>query len=162
MSQDVFISYAKEDRTTAELVCRFLEKGGISCWIAPRDILPGMTWPAAIVEALSSCHFLLVIFSGYSNQSPQMAREIERADKRRIPILPLRVEDVQPTGDLEYFLGNRHWLDAYGSSAADYADDLLRTLRSLLGQTGPTRLTTQPSTSLIPGATSEDEAYGLS
>ena len=39
--RDVFVSYATEDRSTAEAVCAALEAKGLRCWIAPRDIHPG-------------------------------------------------------------------------------------------------------------------------
>ena len=42
MAHDVFISYSAKDKTTADGVCATLEAKGIRCWIAPRDILPGM------------------------------------------------------------------------------------------------------------------------
>ena len=40
MALDVFISYSSLDKATADAVCNQLESAGISCWIAPRDILP--------------------------------------------------------------------------------------------------------------------------
>ena len=42
--RDVFVSYATEDRSTAEAVCAALEASGLRCWIAPRDIHPGSVW----------------------------------------------------------------------------------------------------------------------
>jgi hypothetical protein len=40
MAHDVFISYAEEDKSTANAACTTLESESISCWIAPRDIRP--------------------------------------------------------------------------------------------------------------------------
>ena len=37
----VFISYASLDSVIAESVCEALEKAGVTCWIAPRDVVPG-------------------------------------------------------------------------------------------------------------------------
>lgn len=111
MSKPVFISYAKDDKHWAEQVCAQLEEAGIGCWIAPRDIAPGVTWPAAITEAIRQCRAMIIIFSTHANQSPHMAREVEVADSRHVPIIPVRVEEVMPAGDMEYFLGNRQWFD---------------------------------------------------
>src|SRR5260370_2946435 len=111
--KDVFISYAKDDRTWAELVCAQLEEAGVSCWIAPRDIAPGVTWPAAITDAIDHCRAMIIVFSTHANQSPHMPREIDCSDTRRVPILPGRVENVTPAGDMEYFLGNRQWFDLH-------------------------------------------------
>jgi TIR domain len=52
MARDVFISYAHLDGAVADRLRALLEENGLSCWIAPRDIVPGMTWADAIVEAL--------------------------------------------------------------------------------------------------------------
>ena len=49
-SRDVFISYADADRTIAETVCRALEGESIACWIAPRDVPPGTSFPTAILD----------------------------------------------------------------------------------------------------------------
>jgi hypothetical protein len=56
---------------------------------------------------------MIIVFSSHANQSPQMARELGCADARRVPILPVRVENVTPAGDMEYFLGNRQWFDLH-------------------------------------------------
>lgn len=42
VNHDVFISYASSDKPVADAVCAALEQRGIRCWIAPRDILPGL------------------------------------------------------------------------------------------------------------------------
>jgi phage FluMu protein Com len=47
---DVFLSYSSKDKPTADAACAVLEARGLRCWIAPRDIIPGKEWGAAIVE----------------------------------------------------------------------------------------------------------------
>ena len=49
MTHDVFISYSSVDRTAADTVCSILEQNGIGCWIAPRDITPGLDFAEAII-----------------------------------------------------------------------------------------------------------------
>jgi hypothetical protein len=41
MAHDVFISYSKNDKLTADAVGAKLEAAHIRCWIAPRDIFAG-------------------------------------------------------------------------------------------------------------------------
>jgi hypothetical protein len=53
MAHDVFISYSSKDKVVADAVCAGLEGRGIACWIAPRDLVPGVDWGAAIVDAIS-------------------------------------------------------------------------------------------------------------
>jgi TIR domain len=113
MAHDVFISYSQPDRECAfEIVAR-LEEHGIPCWIAPRDIAPSADWAAEIMDAISSARTMILVFSGSSNQSPQVRREVERAVHKQLGILPFRIEDVLPSKSLEFFLSTQHWLDAF-------------------------------------------------
>jgi hypothetical protein len=147
LPKDVFISYSQSDKQWADRVCAQLESAGVGCWIAPRDIAPGVTWPAAITEAIRRCRVMIIIFSSHANQSPHMAREVEVADNRRVPILPVRVEDIAPAGDLEYFLSNRQWYDLQGSTVERKVSGLAEVVSSLLVDSGATApATTSPST----------------
>lgn len=112
MAHDVFIGYSARDKPAANAICAKLEASGIRCWIAPRDIRPGMSWGGAIIEAIDGARLMMLLFSSHANSSPQIQREVERAVHRELVIVPVRVEDVQPSGDFEYFLGTPHWLDA--------------------------------------------------
>src|SRR5690349_14997160 len=110
----VFISYASRDYLTATKVCDQLESQGIACWIAPRDIPPGEEFPLAIVSAIESCACMVVVLSSAANASPHVKREVERALHRKRTLLPLRMEEVEPAGSLEYLLGSIHWIDGFG------------------------------------------------
>ena len=145
MPFEAFISYAKPDETTAKAACAALEAAGIRCWIAPRDIVPGLEWSAAIVRAIDSCRIMVLIFSSHANQSRQIRREVERAADRGIAIVPLRIEEVLPADALAYFLGSVHWLDAF-TPPLDLAP-LVHAARSLLEtQPGADRDASLPGT----------------
>jgi WD40 repeat protein len=112
MPYEVFVSYAHQDKSTADAACALLEREGIRCWIAPRDIEPGADWGAAVINAIKSCRAVVLVFSAAANTSPQILREVERAVHLGVPVIPVRLEDVVPEGALEYHLGTVHWLDA--------------------------------------------------
>src|SRR3990170_955406 len=112
MPHDVFISYSVRDKLVADAVCATLEGRRIRCWIAPRDVLPGMNWAEAIIDAISEGRLLVLVFSSRANDSPQVLREVERAVSRGMPILPFRIENTTPSKSMEFFLGAPHWLDA--------------------------------------------------
>lgn len=138
MARDVFISYSSIDKSKADVVCRSLEAAGILCWIAPRDIDPGMEWADAIVAALDRTQITLLIFSAHSNASKQVGREISLTFEKSKRVFPVRTENVQPKGQLEFFLKNVHWLDAFSLPFERYQDHLVRTTFSLLGRKPPT------------------------
>lgn len=132
MPYDVFISHSNEDKTIADAVCATLESRGLRCWVAPRDILPGTDWDVAIIDGISECKLLLLIFSSNANKSIQIKHEIERAVHRCIPVLPFRVEDVMPSKSLEYFLSTPHWLDALTPPLEQHLDRLAETALLLI------------------------------
>ena len=51
---DVFISYASPDSAVADAVCAALERDGVTCWVAPRDVIPGEFYGDAIVRAIDA------------------------------------------------------------------------------------------------------------
>ena len=133
MSHDVFISHSSQDNEVANAASRRLEQEGFSCWIAPRDILPGQDYGAAIVEGIRGARLFLLIFSARSNESPQVKREVERAANANLPIIPFRVEDVMPSLALEYFISGSHWLDAIEPPLERHLDYLSEAVARSLG-----------------------------
>jgi len=134
MAHDVFISYSSADKSVADAVCAALEQRKIRCWIAPRDILPGTNWSERIVRAIGESKVMVLIFSSPANKSEQIKREVERAVHKAIPILPFRIENVLPSGDLEYFLSLPHWLDAMTPPLEGHIQSLCQTVQALLGR----------------------------
>lgn len=137
MAHDVFISYASEDRATADAVCQGLEAAGVRCWVAPRDIPPGVEWPGAIVEAIAQSRALVLIFSAYANTSHQIPREIERAVAKRIPVISFRTESVEPASSLEYFIGVVQWVDALAPPLEPAIAQVAATVQALIAETPP-------------------------
>jgi hypothetical protein len=136
MAHDVFISYSSKDKPIADAVCARLESAGIRCWIAPRDILPGMEWGASIVEAIEVAHLMVLVLSAHADASPQILREVERAVNKELRIVPLRIEDFTPGKNLEYFLGTPHWLDAITPPFDSHLEQIVHTVTLLLEQLG--------------------------
>jgi len=112
VGHDVFISYSSKDKPFADAACNILEKRGLRCWMAPRDILPGADWGEAIIDAINGAHAFVLVFSSHANESAQIKREVERAVNRGLPVVPVRIEQVAPAKALEYFISTPHWLDA--------------------------------------------------
>ena len=132
MAHDVFISYSSVDKPLADAVCATLEGRGIRCWIAPRDIVPGMDWSDAIIDALTSAQVFLLLLSGASNESEQVKRELQNAVSEGLPVVPLRLEDVCLSKHMRYFIGTPHWLDAMSPPMEAHLERLSNTVSALL------------------------------
>lgn len=129
---DVFISYSTRDKTVADAVVSAHEKAGIRCWYAPRDIPPGADWADAITRAVKHCSLMVLIFSKSSNRSQRVLDEVNLAINRGKPLLPFRVEDLEPTGAMELHLSSRHWLDAYHPGWEAHIDRLVKSVQANL------------------------------
>jgi TolB-like protein/Tfp pilus assembly protein PilF len=112
MAGKVFISYASRDVGVAEELCAALETASLPCWIAPRDVLAGESYAAAIVQAINSCRMLVLVLSKNAIESPHVLREVERASSKRRPVLSVRMDATGLPPELEYFVSANHWLDA--------------------------------------------------
>ncbi|TPG11110.1 toll/interleukin-1 receptor domain-containing protein [Rhodanobacter glycinis] len=133
MAHDLFVSYSQPDREAAFTLVQRLEARGISVWIAPRDVSPAADWAAEIIDAISSARLMVLVFSGSSNDSGQVRREVERAVHKQLPILPFRIEDVLPSRSLEYFLSAQHWMDAFPPPLQPHIDRLCDYLDTTMG-----------------------------
>lgn len=134
MSHDVFISYSTKDKTIADAVCAKLEEDGIRAWIAPRDVPPGNNFAESIVEAIDTCKIFILIWSSNANTSEHILNEINQAFEQGIIIIPFRVEDVQPTRAMRYYIGRTHWLDAITPPLVKHIATLASTILVNLGR----------------------------
>ena len=130
----MFISHSEKDKAVADAVCARLEGHRIRCWIAPRDIVPGTDWTAAIINGIGEARLLIVVFSKGANESGQVKREVERAVSKGKIILPFRIEDVALSEAMDFYLSNTHWLDAMSPPLEKHLERLVQSVSLLLGQ----------------------------
>jgi hypothetical protein len=113
MSKGVFISYASVDVRQVQIVCDDLRGDGISCWMAPDDVPPGADFAEVIPKAISTSGLVLLFLSAGANASDNVRREAHLAVLHKIPILPVRLEPVQPERALQFLLADAQWIDAF-------------------------------------------------
>lgn len=107
----VFISYASQDAAVANALVENLERHGIKCWVAPRDVTPGSQYADEIVRAINAATVLVLVLSEHAVASPHVGREIERAASKRRRIIGLRTDAAPLTRSFEYFLSESQWID---------------------------------------------------
>ncbi|NJC06693.1 tetratricopeptide (TPR) repeat protein [Sphingomonas kaistensis] len=111
--RSVFISYATADRDKALAICEAMERRGVSCWISCRDVEPGENYQEAIVHAIRGARALVLVFSEAANNSNEIKKELSLVSRFGIPLLALRIEDVEPSDAFAYELSTRQWIDAF-------------------------------------------------
>jgi len=130
---DVFVSYSNKNKPAVDQIVHHLEREGIRCWVAPRDIPAGANWGEAIIGGISTSRVLLLVLSQHSNTSQQILQEVERAVAKGLIVVPFRIEDVPVSAKLELYVGARHWLDAFSEPLEVHSSELAQDLRRILG-----------------------------
>ena len=144
MGQQVFISYSSADKAAAERVCAVLEEAGIACWMAPRNIEPGVDHPTALVEAIRSVRVLVLILTEPAAASPHILSEVGHAFNGKKRIIPLRISQKAVPDDLEYFLSMTQWLDAPEGCTEQNLKRLVEATQAALAGAPIPHLTTPP------------------
>lgn len=108
----VFISHSSKDADVAEKICNFIEEKGEKCFLAPRDIRSGREYAEEIIDGIEQSGAMVLLMSEDANHSPHVLREVERAVSKSIPILVYKLEDVNLTKSMEYFLMTHQWSEA--------------------------------------------------
>ncbi len=106
----LFVSHPSSKADTALHIERALNARGVRCWMAPRDVEPGEQWDVAIRKAISTTDAMLLLFCGDSERSRQVKRELILADQSHKPIIPMRLERIEPQ-ELSYHLADSQWID---------------------------------------------------
>ncbi len=129
----LFISYASTDQAVAMEVCALLEAQGVACWIAPRDVSPGAVWDEAILDAIGASGAFLLVLTAGANESPYVKNELNHAFAAKKPIFTFRVEDVQPSKSLSFYLARHHWTDGFTGPLPETVPQVAAAVTALLG-----------------------------
>src|SRR5262245_5287055 len=99
----VFVSHSSEDRALIEQeMLSVLHSAGIETWYARDDIRVSEQWERAVLDALKSCEYFLLVMSPRSAGSRWVRTELHFAMNRlRDRIVPVLIEDCDP---LEFHL----------------------------------------------------------
>ncbi|MCK5115695.1 MAG: toll/interleukin-1 receptor domain-containing protein [Candidatus Aegiribacteria sp.] len=131
MDKYIFISHSSKDAKKIEKVLNFLDSSGIKYWISTRDIPPGADWAETIYDAISNSSGMLLLFSANVNTSRQIRNELDIATNLHIPLIPMKIEDVEQSKGIRYFTNSHQWLDA-SDNWKQASNRLLESLSSVL------------------------------
>lgn len=132
MGLDVFISYSSMDKNQIEVIAGKLEAAGISCWYAPRNIMPGQEWVGAINAAIEEAKIFLLVYTKNSNASRQVHNEVALAFNENKIMIPFRLSEAGMSSEIKYYLTRVHWLDCVDVSFEQATEQLQEYIASAL------------------------------
>ena len=56
---------------------------------------------------------MVLVFSEAANNSDEIKKELSLASRYHVPVMALRIEDVEPSDAFAYELSTRQWIDAF-------------------------------------------------
>ena len=129
--KEVFISYSTVDAVNAETVRNVLEKNGLSCWMAPRDIPGGSNYTKEIPIAIRNCKVFVLILSKNAQGSQWVLKELDSAVNCGKVILPFMLEDCILNDEFNFLLTGAQRYAAY-QKTAEAMETLISRIRSIL------------------------------
>ncbi len=136
---EVFVSYSREDADrVADLVAK-LRAAGVSLWIDQGGIDAASQWSEQIVNALESAKAMLLMVSGSSVHSHNVAKEVVLVSERKGHILPVHLQPTVIPPALKYQLAGIQHVEYYKES-----DEALKSILRTLERLG-VKLTPPPS-----------------
>jgi len=129
--KEVFISYSTVDLANAETVRNVLEKNGLSCWMAPRDIPGGSNYTKEIPIAIRNCKVFVLILSKNAQGSQWVLKELDSAVNCGKVILPFMLEDCILNDEFNFLLTGAQRYAAY-QKKAEAMETLISRIRGIL------------------------------
>lgn len=107
----VFVSHASHDAKVAKQIVVELERRGVPCWFAPKDLPLGVTYPGAIMQASKNAGAIVLLLSKHASRSTHVLREVAQMDNPSKPLFTLVLDDDPPSDGLAYYIGLEQHLD---------------------------------------------------
>lgn len=120
MTPEIFISYSSRDVARVSRIASRLEQAGIGVWRDADRILGGENYGPKIVDAIRGSKVLLLACSEASMRFKNVKQEIQLAWTYDVPYLPLRLEPVQYSEQVEYWLAGSQWIDVHSVDESEW------------------------------------------
>ena len=136
MAHEVFISYASPNKAAADAVCAGLERRSIRCWIAPRDIVPGLPWAESIIDAIegrASCSCCSA--KRPTSRSRCSARSNGPFTRTSLSSGAHRERDAD-ANDGVLSSSSQHWFDAIQTPMEQHLDRMAQAVKAHLARKG--------------------------
>jgi TolB-like protein len=121
MAGEIFISYRRADEAWARLLHAQLRSEGVEAWY-DAQIGAGQDWRVATAKALQTSRIFVLLFSKAAAESEDIAKELAAAIFSKKLVVPVRIENIEPTGAFLYELASRNWVNAFENTEAKLAE----------------------------------------
>ena len=119
----IFVSYAREDKSSALEIYELLKQHGFSVWIDSINLLSGQDWKKEIEKAIRESEIFIACLSknsvnkrGFVQAELRKALEVlETIPEGDIFIIPIRFDKCKVPSELSKL----HWLDYFASDAKE-------------------------------------------
>src|SRR5882724_1691317 len=130
MAGEIFISYRRADAAWALLLHAQLQAEGVEAWY-DAQVGAGQDWRSATAKALQASRVFVLLFSQAAAGSEDIAKELAAAIYSKKLVVPVRIENIEPTGAFLYELASRNWVNAFENTEAKLAE-LAQSLATLV------------------------------
>lgn len=134
LNKQIFISHSSKDDKIAGEICSILEKHGLTCCIDHRDFRVSKDFDQEILEGIENSSAFVLLLSSSSNDSYPVKTEVQLASDsgKGNWIFPVRIENVEPSKNLKFFLSLKQWTDAFEEPLELQLNELIKNLREFL------------------------------
>jgi hypothetical protein len=129
---DVFLCHNSLDKEIVKQIGEQLKKRGLNPWLDEWNLIPGRPWQRSLEEQIQTVKSAAV-FVGRNGLGPWTDMEVEaflrEFMKRKCPIIPVILPNVEETPELPIFLQRMHWVD-FRKQDPDPLEQLIRGITS--------------------------------
>jgi hypothetical protein len=124
----VFLSYSSTDRSRVLPIIEKLQAAGARVWIDIVGIPPGGNYGLEIAKAIQGSALVVLACTAAAMQSRNVKQEIQLAWKHHRPYLPLLLEPIDLTPEIEYWLEGHQWVQVYDTPEEQWLPPVMRAL----------------------------------
>ena len=126
MSKNIFISYNEENMAIANGIAQFI--GEDKCFVAHNDVQlisdNLMSETDQRFEAIHQAKYLIFILSKHTANSKTNLYEIKQAVDSNTTIITFKIEDIEPSKELEPYLNKDLWFNTLEGSTFEHMQKL--------------------------------------
>ncbi len=130
MEKSIFVSYASADKDVAYDIVNYFENKGVPCFIAPRDIAPGISYASRLTSAIKESKAVILVASGAINGSEHILNELDIIVSEKKFFVPFFIEEFDMSYDYRYYLGRKQRIMADSGKPSDHFYKLVDALQA--------------------------------